>query len=170
MWENNHEKIIEGIKTIQKGDYVLSVSALETDNGFEYKIFLIDPMLLTDLGGYKDWNNEGSSFSYKNKYGVIADIKPNMSWQVWWEIPLNKIKEIKTIEINVGSNKLNNKQKVIELVNQNGFHLTNVPKDLKNDLEIVKLAVQRSGEEVLDYVSKGTKSKYLKHVLTSSKI
>lgn len=52
-----------------------------------YQIFYIDGQILK-IDDHKKWQKNKSQYHYTNKYGVNLSIKPSMSWQIWWNIPL----------------------------------------------------------------------------------
>lgn len=62
-----------------------------------YQLFYIDNEIL-QIDNWQDWKEvEGKtgsiSYSNKNKHGVDASIRPSMSWQIWWNIPLSILDE-----------------------------------------------------------------------------
>lgn len=52
-----------------------------------YQIFYIDGQILK-IDDHKKWQKNKSQYHYTNQYGVNLSIKPSMSWQIWWNIPL----------------------------------------------------------------------------------
>ena len=72
-----------------------------------YQIFYIDNQILK-IDDYKQWQTKegkkgGASYFAKNKHGVDLSIHPSMSWQIWWNIPieiLNTKDKTRLISIN----------------------------------------------------------------------
>lgn len=60
-----------------------------------YQLFYIDSNILT-IDDYKKWKQDKSSYKHINKYGVELSIRPSMSWQIWWKVPLNHLSNNKT--------------------------------------------------------------------------
>ena len=75
---------------------ITSVSYKKIDNQsgrqHEYTVRYIEIEKLTSVLPEK-WEKHGSHFRQKNHCGVLFKIVPNMSWQVWWEIPLTQTEE-----------------------------------------------------------------------------
>lgn len=70
--------------------YILS----ETEEGrcHTYQIFYLE----TNMLGIEDvtkWRKTGSKYVAVNDYGVELSVSPSMSWQVWWQYPVDKIPE-----------------------------------------------------------------------------
>lgn len=36
-----------------------------------------------------NWNKHGAQWRNSNKHGVEFSLRPSMSWQIWWQIPLS---------------------------------------------------------------------------------
>ena len=58
-----------------------------------YQIFYLDTKMLK-LNDYKKWNEKkgkkgGISYYATNDFGVELSIHPTMSWQIWWNVPLD---------------------------------------------------------------------------------
>ncbi len=69
-----------------------------------YQIIYLQNEFL-EVDNFENWviKKGGTSYFYKNKFGIELTINPSMSWQVWWKVPItNIIEENKTrlIEIN----------------------------------------------------------------------
>ncbi|MCZ0931857.1 MAG: hypothetical protein OXJ52_01725 [Oligoflexia bacterium] len=52
---------------------------------FDYLIYEIDPSILKPS---KSWIKKGKSYYQVNEKNVNLTISPSMSWQIWWEIPI----------------------------------------------------------------------------------
>lgn len=57
-----------------------------------YQVSYVDAELLTGLSA-DDWKREGKSYEQVNEYGVEFSVRPSMSWQVWWSIPLSHVEQ-----------------------------------------------------------------------------
>ncbi len=62
-----------------------------------YQIFYLDTKMLK-LNDYAKWNEKkgkkgGVSYYATNDFGVELSIHPTMSWQIWWNVPLNILTE-----------------------------------------------------------------------------
>ena len=36
-----------------------------------------------------EWTKEGKAYKQVNQYGTVLNLRPSMSWQIWWDIPLS---------------------------------------------------------------------------------
>lgn len=152
-WLVHGDSIIEHIENIQKKSPVLSVASEKDAYGFTYRMSIIKPKLLTTLPNANEWEKRGNAFFTQNKDGVIATIKPSLSWQIWWTIPVKKILLIDKIRVNTDTNYLDDRMTITDLITQNGLHLIRASKDFKNDPEIVLMAYKNSGDSALEYAS-----------------
>jgi hypothetical protein len=62
-----------------------------------YQIFYLNTKILR-LEDHKKWTEKkgkkgGVSYYATNNFGVVLSIHPAMSWQIWWNIPLNLFTE-----------------------------------------------------------------------------
>lgn len=62
-----------------------------------YQLIYLDSDFLK-IENYKMWQEKkgkkgGNSYFCTNQYGVFLTISPSMSWQIWWKIPIQNIKE-----------------------------------------------------------------------------
>lgn len=71
------------------------ISQDEYGKKFIYQIFYISAEIFKIDS---EWINDGKKFITHNSWGVKFLLQPTMSWQIWWEIPLNVITD-KTREI-----------------------------------------------------------------------
>lgn len=55
-----------------------------------YQILYLETKLL-GLGDYKKWTLDGKQYKAENEYGVRLFLRPSMSWQIWWELPIAQI-------------------------------------------------------------------------------
>lgn len=67
-----------------------------TGRHHEYKICYL---AVENLHGVSPngWEKRGASCIQVNQHGVEFKITPNMSWQVWWEVPMKLLKVARTI-------------------------------------------------------------------------
>jgi len=80
---------------LNKNSYLLvsvPYSNKECQNGKThiYQIFYIDSKILK-VDSYKEWKEYKTSYICTNKFGVELSIRPSMSWQIWWKIPINSL-------------------------------------------------------------------------------
>ena len=57
-----------------------------------YQVSYIDANVLTGVDP-DDWHPKGTSCEQTTGQGVKFTIRPSMSWQVWWEIPIRHIRQ-----------------------------------------------------------------------------
>ncbi len=55
-----------------------------------YQIAYVDAFC---LGGLRSgaWHKHGKQYRQINEHGVLFSLRPSMSWQIWWHIPLHAI-------------------------------------------------------------------------------
>ena len=63
-----------------------------------YKICYVEQVKFTGLAVDK-WKKKGEQYQQTNSEGVEFSLRPSMSWQVWWNIPISLIKVAKEINI-----------------------------------------------------------------------
>ena len=44
------------------------------------------------------WEQKGTQYIQKNNKEVEFSLRPKMSWQIWWKIPLSKV-QVKSLSI-----------------------------------------------------------------------
>ncbi len=75
---------------------IISVSYAKRDDEkgrhHQYCLRYIDIKLLTGISPDK-WEKMGKQYCQKNSCGVLFSLRPKMSWQIWWEIPLELTEE-----------------------------------------------------------------------------
>lgn len=64
----------------------------ESGRSHFYRITYISSEILKGVSG-NDWVKKGKQFKAINEYGVELTLSPKMSWQVWWKIPYQLVKE-----------------------------------------------------------------------------
>ena len=89
-FDENFSKITDYINTLKS--QVLCVPCVISDDDlggrqFEYNIKYLDPSCLASLN-VDNWFQRGSYWEQINPWGVRATIRPTMSWQIWWDIPV----------------------------------------------------------------------------------
>ena len=69
---------------------------LDDDRGrkHKYKVCYVDSEILTGIDS-KAWKKQGKQYKLTNPHGVKFSLRPSMSWQIWWSIPLSKIETVK---------------------------------------------------------------------------
>ena len=68
------------------------VKECELGKSHTYQIYYIDSKILK-IDDYKKWQKKKSHYYCQNEYGVDLSIRPAMSWQIWWNIPLSSLNE-----------------------------------------------------------------------------
>ena len=63
-----------------------------------YEICYVGILVLRCLQA-NEWGKAGNNYVQVNKYDVEFSIRPSMSWQVWWAVPLSVIKRTNEIRI-----------------------------------------------------------------------
>ncbi len=78
------------------GSDILSVSYRQENNRTGryhiYRIRYVDREYLHQLSE-DAWVQSGQSWKQTNQYGVNFTLSPSMSWQIWWELPLDLLDE-----------------------------------------------------------------------------
>ena len=69
---------------------IISVPYKKENKQHIYKIYYIDKNLLTKLNP-NEWKQRGKAWEQTNEYGVIFSLRPSMSWQIWWFIPISLV-------------------------------------------------------------------------------
>ena len=57
----------------------------------------VDIRILTGISQDK-WEKAGKQYQQTNSEGVLFSLRPSMSWQIWWEIPLGLTEEAEEFE------------------------------------------------------------------------
>ena len=55
-----------------------------------YRLCYVDMDVMTDLTP-GNWEQKGKQYVQVNGYGVEFSLRPSMSWQIWWRIPVSRI-------------------------------------------------------------------------------
>lgn len=63
-----------------------------------YYVYYVPYDIMTGVKPNK-WKKHGKQYIQTNKHGVRFSLRPSMSWQIWWEVPLNLLQEGRIIEI-----------------------------------------------------------------------
>ena len=85
----------------QKEDSIISIPHHKVDDErgriHSYQIAYID---VDRIKGIKEnkWVKKGGQYIQVNKKGVEFSLRPSMSWQIWWKVPLSLI-EIKELSV-----------------------------------------------------------------------
>lgn len=57
-----------------------------------YQIAYVDVQhLLTGISS-NSWEKKGKQYVQKNKSGITFSLRPSMSWQIWWSIPIRLLR------------------------------------------------------------------------------
>ena len=96
-FEKDFKQITNFLNT--KKDNIISIPYQVTDDEkgrtHHYKIAYIDVDLIRGIKQTK-WEKKGKQYIQINTKGVEFSLRPSMSWQIWWKIPLSSI-EIKNL-------------------------------------------------------------------------
>ena len=57
-----------------------------------YQLCYVPTDLLKGIN-HQNWQPKGKQFINTNQYGVEFSLRPSMSWQIWWKIPLHAISQ-----------------------------------------------------------------------------
>ena len=91
-FQNNFSQITDFLNS--KKDNIISIPYKKIDDHrgrlHYYQIAYVDADLIKNLDKDK-WTKQGKQFLQKNKKDVEFSIRPSMSWQIWWKIPLPSI-------------------------------------------------------------------------------
>ena len=91
-FKGDFDKISEYLNN-HKAD-ILSIPYRKEDNDYGrrhiYRLCYIPSKMLSGIKGY-DWTKEKSMHVCTNQHGVRLSLHPSMSWQIWWNIPLEKL-------------------------------------------------------------------------------
>lgn len=71
----------------------LALPSTQENGAVVYSLFRIDPQLLCPSAGI-EWAQRKNSFYHRNESGVQLAVHPSMSWQVWWEIPVDQAEKL----------------------------------------------------------------------------
>ena len=98
-FQKNFSKITDFLNG--KKDNILSVPYKKVDDhkgrSHCYQIAYVDADIMRDLEKDK-WIEKGKQYLQTNNKGVELSVRPSMSWQVWWKVPLSSI-ELKDLFI-----------------------------------------------------------------------
>ena len=87
------------IKFLNQSNYVVVAvpyHRVDDDKGIThiYRLFYIAPKIFKVEGSFEPYKG---SYRYVNKYDVTMHIRPSMSWQIWWEIPIKHLNNVEKI-------------------------------------------------------------------------
>ncbi len=63
-----------------------------------YQVSYVDLKYLTDVR-VDNWGSLGKRYEQVNSHGVRFSLRPTMSWQIWWSIPLSLVTQERSFEI-----------------------------------------------------------------------
>ena len=84
-----------------KMDNIISLpyAVIDDESGrtHTYKLIYIDISIIKGIKNNK-WEPKGTQYIQKNSRGVIFSLRPKMSWQIWWKIPLSLL-QVKSLSV-----------------------------------------------------------------------
>lgn len=84
-----------------KKDHIISIPCEKIDNEkgriYNYQLTYIDVDFIKGIDP-KKWEQKGTQWIQKNAKEVEFSLRPNMSWQIWWKIPVSLL-EIKNLSV-----------------------------------------------------------------------
>ena len=88
------EKITEYLNNNKANVISISYSKLDNSSGrhHNYHLRYIDVEDLTGISP-NNWDESGRQYKQTNGKGVLFSLRPSMSWQIWWSVPLGLTKE-----------------------------------------------------------------------------
>ncbi len=85
------------------GANILAIPYVKTDDDsgrhHEYTMCYVDIKNLHGLDATK-WETNKSQYRQINQFGVEFSLRPSMSWQIWWYIPMSLVTKGKIIIVN----------------------------------------------------------------------
>ncbi len=84
-----------------KKDNIISIPYTRVDDEkgrtHEYKLIYIDISIITGIKKNK-WIKKGMQYIQTNNKRVEFSLRPKMSWQIWWKIPLSEL-QVKKLSV-----------------------------------------------------------------------
>lgn len=98
-FENNFNKITDFLNKLDSDIYATTnPSPRMSTNEHKYHLYYVNKKAITGIKK-EDWEKSGAGYKNKNTIGTIFLLKPTMSWQIWWEIPLSYAEKVYEINI-----------------------------------------------------------------------
>ena len=78
-----------------------TISVYNPSKNFKKHTYVISTISKEKFAGLKSdaWIKKGAAFNQTNAFNVKFSLRPTMSWQIWWEIPVSQAELLGTIEI-----------------------------------------------------------------------
>ena len=98
-FDGDLEKITEYLNGNKANIISVSYSKKDDDKGRHhiYCLRYVDIRILTGISQDK-WEKAGKQYQQTNSEGILFSLRPSMSWQIWWEIPLGLTEEAEEFE------------------------------------------------------------------------
>lgn len=88
----------------QKSSQILAVpgSRVDDERGrtHHYQVSYLDPETFKPENDISLWTKKGTMFHQTNRHGTVISLRPSMSWQVWWRVPIGLFTRERILEIN----------------------------------------------------------------------
>ncbi len=93
-FEGSMVKITEFLQSSSSNILAVPYKQINDHHGrqHKYQVTYVDKELLTTLSSHA-WKRSGQHFMQVNDQGVEFSIRPSMSWQVWWKIPISRVEQ-----------------------------------------------------------------------------
>lgn len=88
------KRITKYLRTNRTNIISVAYSKQDDEDGRKhiYQLLYVAVAMLTELSD-RDWIQKGKVFEQLNSFGVRFSIRPSMSWQIWWYIPMDLVEE-----------------------------------------------------------------------------
>lgn len=99
-FEDNFDAITEYLKSKAANFIAVPYEAIENDAGktHRYRLAYLGKEALADIDPNR-WARVRKRFHQTNNAGVMFDIMPTMSWQIWWKIPIELVDMMDLVDI-----------------------------------------------------------------------
>jgi hypothetical protein len=97
-WDAGADSLIDWLNAHHRDLIILTAPSNEDVLSRIYEVRFISPENFV-YPTKANWNLQGSTIKCELSSGVRVDIKPKLSWQIWWDIPLDKTTLVKRIEV-----------------------------------------------------------------------
>lgn len=91
-YQNDWPAITEYLKSKQANLLSVTYEMIDGDKGRQhiYQVSYIDAEILREISA-DAWEKVGKQYKQTNSEGVEFSVRPSMSWQIWWAIPLEHV-------------------------------------------------------------------------------
>lgn len=99
-FKNDWRKITSYLNTADGNLISLPYRKTKSENYIThiYQLAYVDVSVLRGLK-MDHWKKRNSFYEQTSKFGVLFSVRPTMSWQVWWSIPLSLVHFGETFEV-----------------------------------------------------------------------